>query len=118
VNERQDALDDVMQVRLVAVSKTKPAVAVRAVYDCGHRYFGENYVQELIGKAAELPGDIEWHFIGHLQSNKCRALVGERTTWSSATCVALVSLCALRACAVLGCGGECAFDQTCRCVEQ
>ncbi|KIZ03348.1 hypothetical protein MNEG_4609 [Monoraphidium neglectum] len=61
--------------RLVAVSKTKPAEAVREAYDAGHRTFGENYVQELLDKAPLLPSDIQWHFIGHLQSNKVKALV-------------------------------------------
>ena len=61
--------------RLVAVSKFKPAPAVAAAYAEGVRHFGENYVQELIGKAAELPADIAWHFIGQLQSNKARGLV-------------------------------------------
>ena len=58
------------RARLVAVSKTKPAGAVVAGYAAGHRAFGENYVQELIDKAAELNTslpEIEWHFIGHLQ---------------------------------------------------
>lgn len=59
-------------VRLVAVSKTKPATDIQALYDLGHRDFGENYVQELSEKAAQLPADINWHFIGHLQSNKVK----------------------------------------------
>jgi pyridoxal phosphate enzyme (YggS family) len=61
-------------VRLVAVSKTKPASAVREAYAAGQRDFGENYAQELAEKAeqlADLP-DIRWHFIGHLQSNKAK----------------------------------------------
>lgn len=61
--------------RLVAVSKTKPAKAIQELYDVGHRHFGENYVQELIEKAPRLPLDIQWHFIGQLQSNKAKALV-------------------------------------------
>lgn len=61
-------------VRLVAVSKTKPAAAVAAAYATGHRHFGENYVQEILTKCTELPSDVQWHFIGHLQSNKARAL--------------------------------------------
>ena len=61
--------------RLVAVSKTKPAAAVQEGYDAGQRDFGENYVQELLDKAPVLPADIRWHFIGHLQSNKAKALV-------------------------------------------
>ncbi|KAJ7296960.1 hypothetical protein O6H91_01G171100 [Diphasiastrum complanatum] len=63
------------QVRLVAVSKTKPVSVIKEVYEAGHRYFGENYVQELIDKAPQLPGDIKWHYIGHLQSNKAKNLV-------------------------------------------
>ncbi|KAM0915942.1 hypothetical protein ACQ4PT_010486 [Festuca glaucescens] len=62
-------------VRVVAVSKTKPVGVIRGVYDAGHRCFGENYVQELIDKAPQLPEDIEWHFIGNLQSNKAKALL-------------------------------------------
>ncbi|EFN58933.1 hypothetical protein CHLNCDRAFT_48564 [Chlorella variabilis] len=61
--------------RLVAVSKTKPAEAVREAYEAGHRVFGENYVQELADKAPLLPQDCAWHFIGHLQSNKVKALL-------------------------------------------
>jgi PLP dependent protein len=57
---------------LVAVSKTKPVDAIRELYDLGHRDFGENYVQELVDKQAQLPSDIRWHFIGHLQSNKVK----------------------------------------------
>eukprot|EP00005_Dracoamoeba_jomungandri_P003550 CAMPEP_0174258832 /NCGR_PEP_ID=MMETSP0439-20130205/7765_1 /TAXON_ID=0 /ORGANISM="Stereomyxa ramosa, Strain Chinc5" /LENGTH=234 /DNA_ID=CAMNT_0015342495 /DNA_START=97 /DNA_END=801 /DNA_ORIENTATION=- len=60
--------------RLVAVSKTKPVSMIRACYDSGHKVFGENYVQELVEKAPQLPSDISWHFIGHLQRNKCKAL--------------------------------------------
>ncbi len=60
---------------LVAVSKTKPAEDIQALYDLGQRDFGENYVQELVDKAAALPEDIRWHFIGHLQSNKVKFVV-------------------------------------------
>jgi pyridoxal phosphate enzyme (YggS family) len=59
-------------VQLVAVSKTKPVEDIKALYDLGQRDFGENYVQELAEKAAQLPGDIRWHFIGHLQTNKVK----------------------------------------------
>lgn len=59
-------------VTLVAVSKTKPAEDIQALYDAGQRDFGENYVQELTGKQPVLPADIHWHFIGHLQSNKVK----------------------------------------------
>lgn len=71
----QDARASSRQVRLVAVSKLKPAELVAEAYEAGHRHFGENYVQELVEKAAALPADIEWHFIGLLQSNKVSALV-------------------------------------------
>lgn len=92
------------QIRVVAVSKTKPVSVIREVYDSGHRCFGENYVQELVEKAPQvasftsilspsrssfvkfpnnfpnsiqlqLPDDIEWHFIGNLQSNKVKPLL-------------------------------------------
>lgn len=59
-------------VLLVAVSKTKSVEAIKELYDLGQRDFGENYVQELAGKQAQLPQDIRWHFIGHLQTNKVR----------------------------------------------
>ena len=59
-------------VRLVAVSKTKPVEDIQALYDLGHRDFGENYVQELTQKYEQLPKDINWHYIGHLQSNKVK----------------------------------------------
>jgi PLP dependent protein len=57
---------------LIAVSKLKPASDIEALYNLGHRDFGENYVQELVEKQAQLPADINWHFIGHLQSNKVK----------------------------------------------
>ena len=57
---------------LVAVSKTKPVEDLQELYGLGQRDFGENYVQELVGKQPVLPGDIRWHFIGHLQSNKVK----------------------------------------------
>lgn len=63
---------DPQQVTLVAVSKTKPVADIQALYDLGQRDFGENYVQELVDKQAQLPTDIRWHFIGHLQSNKVK----------------------------------------------
>ncbi|GBG25707.1 Pyridoxal phosphate homeostasis protein [Hondaea fermentalgiana] len=59
---------------LVAVSKTKPNAMVQEAYDAGQRHFGENYVQELVGKAPDLPSDIKWHFIGMLQSNKAKQI--------------------------------------------
>lgn len=59
-------------VRLIAVSKTQPVEIVQKAYDAGHRIFGENRVQELTAKYEALPKDIEWHLIGHLQSNKVK----------------------------------------------
>lgn len=63
-------------IRLVAVSKTYPASAVLEACQAGQRVFGENYVQELVTKAAEISEPVEWHFIGHLQSNKVRQIAG------------------------------------------
>ncbi|ODV93996.1 hypothetical protein PACTADRAFT_51734 [Pachysolen tannophilus NRRL Y-2460] len=60
--------------RLVCVSKLKPASDIMALYRKGFRHFGENYVQELIEKSKILPKDIKWHFIGGLQTNKCKDL--------------------------------------------
>lgn len=60
------------KVTLVAVSKTKPIAMIEEAYDCGQRIFGENKVQELVKKHSELPKDIEWHMIGHLQTNKVK----------------------------------------------
>ncbi len=67
-------------VRLLAVSKTFPAEDVKEAYDAGQRMFGENRVQELEAKAPLLPADIEWHLIGHLQSNKAAKAV-EYASW-------------------------------------
>ncbi len=61
-------------VRLVAVSKFHPAEQVMEAYEAGQRIFGENHAQELAAKATMLPEDIEWHFIGHLQTNKVRMI--------------------------------------------
>jgi len=62
------------EVRLLAVSKTKPLAMIREAYDAGQRDFGENYLQELVKKAEELAelSDIRWHMIGHLQTNKAK----------------------------------------------
>lgn len=62
-------------VTLIAVSKTKPVSMLKEVYDEGIRYFGENKVQELTEKYDELPSDIHWHMIGHLQRNKVKYIV-------------------------------------------
>jgi PLP dependent protein len=61
-------------VTLVAVSKTKSIEEIKELYDLGHRDFGENYEQELVDKQLQLPKDIHWHFIGHLQSNKVKKI--------------------------------------------
>ena len=62
--------------RLVAVTKTHPVETIRQLYELGHRDFGENRVGELVEKAAQLPADINWHFIGHLQRNKVKDVAG------------------------------------------
>lgn len=64
-------------VELVAVSKFHPAEAIRQAYDAGQRLFGESRVQELLAKIPLLPADIRWHFIGHLQTNKVKMLIGK-----------------------------------------
>lgn len=84
VNERQismkSTIDDLLGelqpygAQLVAVSKTKPASLIREAYDAGQLDFGENYVQELVTKQNELPAELRWHFIGHLQSNKVKLI--------------------------------------------
>ena len=71
--------------RLVAVTKTKNVKQIKTAYDAGQRHFGENYAQELLEKATNplLVGvaDIRWHFIGHLQTNKCKTLVSVPNLW-------------------------------------
>lgn len=59
-------------VTLVAVSKTKPVSDIQEAYDAGQRIFGENKIQEMVSKHEELPKDIQWHMIGHLQRNKVK----------------------------------------------
>ncbi|SNY46323.1 hypothetical protein SAMN06297280_1076 [Arsukibacterium tuosuense] len=73
---------DPQSVQLIAVSKTKPVSAITAAYQAGQRQFGENYPQELLSKAEQLTAlpELEWHFIGPLQSNKTR-LVAEHASW-------------------------------------
>ena len=78
-----DASRDASSVTLLAVSKTFPAEDVRAAFNAGQRAFGENYVQEAVAKIAELAdlrSEIEWHFIGPLQSNKTK-VVAENFDW-------------------------------------
>ena len=67
---------DMKDVTLIAVSKTKPNDLIMEVYESGIRDFGENKVQDLVKKSEELPKDIRWHMIGHLQTNKVRQLLG------------------------------------------
>lgn len=66
---------DAHHVTLVAVSKTQSLDAIQSLYDKGQRHFGENKVQELLSKADALPKDIQWHLIGHLQTNKVKQLL-------------------------------------------
>ncbi len=66
---------DEKKITLVAVSKTQPEQAIRKLYDQGQRDFGENRVSEVVDKEAALPDDIRWHFIGHLQRNKVKAIL-------------------------------------------
>ncbi len=65
------------EVTLIAVSKTKPVSMLQEIYDCGIRNFGENKVQEICEKREQLPGDIKWHMIGHLQRNKVKYIIGD-----------------------------------------
>ncbi|KAJ2066381.1 hypothetical protein IW146_003124 [Coemansia sp. RSA 922] len=83
--QRSSSANSTHPPRLVAVSKYKPASDILAAYNRGQRHFGENYVQELCEKAAELPSDISWHFIGRLQSNKCKALAAISNLWAVET---------------------------------
>ena len=70
INEIKQSLPE--GVQLVAVSKYHPASLIQEAYDGGQRIFGESHVQELLQKYEQLPKDIEWHFIGHLQTNKVK----------------------------------------------
>lgn len=79
-------------VQLVAVSKFHPVEELAEAYDAGQRLFGENRVQELVAKAPQLPEDIRWHFIGHLQKNKVRALMPHVSVIESVDSVQLLRL--------------------------
>ena len=80
----QEACDragrDRSEVTLIAVSKTKPIEMLMEVYEEGVRHFGENKVQELCEKMEQMPKDIKWHMIGHLQRNKVKYIVGNQVT--------------------------------------
>lgn len=74
IKEKLDRINSSIpeNVTLVAVSKTKPIADLQEAYDAGQRVFGENKIQEMVGKYDELPKDIKWHMIGHLQRNKVK----------------------------------------------
>ena len=63
------------EVTLIAVSKTKPVEMLQEAYDAGARVFGENKVQEIVDKYDQMPSDVQWHMIGHLQRNKVKYIV-------------------------------------------
>lgn len=79
-------------VDLVAVSKFHPVETLREAYDAGQRIFGESRVQELVDKIPALPDDIRWHFIGHLQTNKLKYLIGNVSLIESVDSVRLLEL--------------------------
>lgn len=79
-------------VALCAVSKFHPVEALREAYDSGQRTFGESRVQELLEKIPQLPADISWHFIGHLQTNKVRQLIGRTAMIESVDSERLLAL--------------------------
>lgn len=80
---------DENEVTLIAVSKTKPAEMLKEAYDAGVRDFGENKVQEILEKSPQLPSDIRWHMIGHLQKNKVRQVIDKVVMIHSVDSVAL-----------------------------
>lgn len=79
-------------VNLVAVSKFHPVEEIREAYDAGQRVFGESRVQELVAKFPQLPSDIKWHFIGHLQTNKVRQIIGKTALIESVDSEKLLNL--------------------------
>lgn len=79
-------------VKLVAVSKFHPAELIKEAYDAGQRLFGESRMQELLAKIPLLPDDIRWHFIGHLQTNKVKQLIGRTALIESVDSQRLLSL--------------------------
>lgn len=79
-------------VQLVAVSKFHPAEMIQDAYDAGQRKFGESRVQEFLEKIPNLPADIEWHFIGHLQTNKVRQIIGKTAMIESVDSERLLSI--------------------------
>lgn len=79
-------------VSLVAVSKFHPVEDIREAYDAGQRLFGESRVQELLEKIPQLPSDIKWHFIGHLQTNKVKAVIGKTSLIESVDSLRLLEI--------------------------
>jgi hypothetical protein len=79
-------------VELVAVSKFHPIDALREAYNAGQRVFGESRVQELTGKIDQMPADVRWHFIGHLQTNKVKPLIGRVALIESVDSLRLLNL--------------------------
>lgn len=79
-------------VTLVAVSKFHPASLIKEAYDAGQRVFGESRVQEFLLKEEELPKDIQWHFIGHLQTNKVKQIIGKTSLIESVDSIRLLDL--------------------------
>lgn len=79
-------------VTLVAVSKFHPIEKLRQAYDAGQRVFGESRVQELLAKISEMPNDVRWHFIGHLQTNKVKSIIGHTDLIESVDSVKLLEL--------------------------
>ncbi len=79
-------------VKLCAVSKFHPVSAIQEAYNAGQRCFGESRVQELLEKIPQLPSDIDWHFIGHLQTNKVRPLIGKTALIESVDSEKLLNL--------------------------
>ena len=86
------------EVTLIAVGKTKPVSMLREVYEAGVREFGENKVQELTEKYEQLPKDIHWHMIGHLQRNKVKYLIGRTTLIHSVDSLRLAEEISRQAC--------------------
>lgn len=79
-------------VTLVAVSKFHPIERLRCAYDAGQRVFGESRVQELLAKIPQMPQDVKWHFIGHLQTNKAKSIIGHTDLIESVDSVKLLEL--------------------------
>ena len=78
INESCNKINrDPNEVTLIAVSKTKPVEMLKEAYDAGARVFGENKVQEIVDKYDQMPSDVKWHMIGHLQTNKVKYIVGK-----------------------------------------